>query len=99
MRPSASCTLPTCLCARPFFARTNTSHSGHSLLIASLRRRAYAPLYCMRRGCIAHPSAVFPRLHTRAHALLGERTFAAHDRIEFLPVDFAEIIGAARLVP
>src|SRR5688572_17705198 len=104
----------------PPLARTNTSQSGQSLLIAylspmpSLRgarrcarndeegpscRLPRRALLGMRRRRLADPGIAFPGLAPRLHPLLGDRTLAAHDGIEFLPVDRAEIIAALRLIP
>src|SRR6187402_3838623 len=53
----------------------------------------------MRERSLAHPGAVVPRLHARGEALAVARALAADDLPELLPVDRAEVVVAALLVP
>src|SRR6185369_15572654 len=56
-------------------------------------------LLFMSRGSFAHPGTILPGVAARLHPLLGDGAFAAHDRVEFLPVDLAEVVAVLLLVP
>ena len=76
-----------------------------------LRRRAVMPpcslraparrclLARMRQRRLAHPGAVVPGLDARRQPLAVARPMAADDAPELVPVDGAEVVRAARLVP
>ena len=53
----------------------------------------------MRERGLANPRAVFPRLDARPHPVAVARSVALDHLVEFLPVDFAEVVVPALLVP
>src|ERR1700743_3143682 len=92
---SAACRLPTCTWLSPRLPRRNTSYSGQlwSVTVGSrLLRR-------VRERGRAHPGALVVRRLALCEALGVARAVARHDRVELVPVDGAEVVVAARLVP
>src|SRR2546430_510212 len=63
------------------------------------RRLPRAALGLVCNGRLAHPGAIVPGVAASLHPLLGDRTFTAHDRVKFLPVDYAKVVAALSLVP
>src|SRR6185437_11532117 len=96
---SAACRLPTCLCASPCCERMKTSHSGHSFMGTPnpMVHAAFArvPLLRVRERGLAHPRAVFPRRHPRAHPVAIAGPVAAQHRVKLVPVDLAEVVVPA----
>src|SRR6478672_11883628 len=99
MRASAACRLPTCLCSSPARERMNTSNSGQSLLIACSLKECCTPLgggTCrllarMRGGGLAHPLPALVGRPPCLQALAVARAVALEHRVEFAPVDRADI--------
>src|SRR5215471_11244536 len=109
MSASGACRLPTCLCARPCWLRTKTSHRGHSrplfLLMLAPRwwgsggARLLLVLLGVRDQRVTEPAAVLVGLHAGAQALPVAGAVALQDLMELGPVDRAEVVVAALLVP
>src|SRR5688572_14132825 len=95
-RPHAGCRSacdrgPTCCARTPPTAATRFRCSCRFLLRRLLAR--------MRKRGFAHPRAFVPCLLARGQALAVARAIAGDDALEFIPVDRAEVMRAACLVP
>src|SRR5690606_101135 len=104
MRASAACTLPTCLWFKPCLLRTKTSKRVHSDMSLSPRDGsgsvAFLLLFAgMGDSGFADPGTVFDSLAAGGDAFDAARAVALEHFVELFPLDFAEVVVAAFLVP
>src|SRR6478735_1893794 len=79
---------------RPWHGRKPPRAASHHS-----RRLPLATLGFMRLGGFANPGAILPGVTASLHPLLRDRPFASDHRVEFVPVDLAEIVAALLLIP
>src|SRR5215208_1923488 len=76
----------------------NTSQSGHSRLMSGSQGAGGALLGMGERG-LADPGTLLPGVDACLQALAVAGAVAPDDLVELVPVDLAEVVVAALLVP